>query len=236
MRRKPLEPVAALPPRRVLTVADWKLPPPTDNAIEVVIGIRGSGKSTFLKRSMAAWPLSTRVLCFDPHNEFSRRGRPAKAVELGPLHDVVTTDQLVAQPGLLKAKHLSLAVTSRDVEEDTIVRDFRAVSSLALAAQDLVLVVSELAILRMRALKQLNFLATQSRHVGVSLVGDAQFAVAIPPYWRRQVTTFVCFRQDVEEDLDDLEFRFKQDTSRIGQLEKFHFLTWHGQEQKGLTP
>jgi hypothetical protein len=187
------------------------------------------GKSTFLKRSMAAWPLSTRVLCFDPHNEFSRKGRPAKAVELGPLHQVVTVDQLLAQPKLLKSPRLSLAVSTRSLREDDLVRDFNVVAELALAAENLVLVCSEMAVIKDRCEKTLKFLVTQSRHAGVALLGDAQFAVAIPTSWRRGASSFTCFRQDVDEDLDALRFRFGDDTAQIAQLQPFHFLTWSDQ-------
>lgn len=168
----------------------------------IVVGMTGTGKSTWLKkhleREIAA---GRRVLFGDYHDEYSQAGKASEHVVLGPLAMRATMDELLDNLELLDDPALSLAVVMDNApraaaEEAAILVD------IAQDTGDLLLGFDEVGMWGSYAIDTLHVAATQSRHWGVPLVLASQAMVDIHPKARRQATHLVSLRQRNPADLD----------------------------------
>lgn len=176
-----------------------------------VVGVRGSGKSTFAKK-LAAVQLEhgKRVLAWDPKDEWSAHGRKRKHVDLGPLAHRCTVERLRQHPEWLSDPKLSLAVVSECSALDTegIAEDFRDFVELVELTGDLVLFVDEVGLLRDAAPEALLIVGTQSRHwgnEGTPTVLVAQCMTLIEPKARKQVSMLITGTQHDPADLAAIE-------------------------------
>jgi energy-coupling factor transporter ATP-binding protein EcfA2 len=185
--------------------------------VVVITGVRGSGKSTTAKNLAAAQlEAGKRVLYFDVHDEASRQGKKKKHVELGPLRDRVSVDELLADPALLDADDLSLAVVPDSKEADALAEDLRAVAELVEHTGDLVLFLDEVGEYSDDARRTLKKIGTQSRHwgdEGTAVVFIAQRMVLITRSARDMASIIYT---GVQTDPDDLRALHKLVVSRLG--------------------
>lgn len=202
------------------------LPAPDPADVTLVCGLRGTGKSTRVKRSIARWQ-GVRVLVFDPHDEYSQAGDAREGVELGPLRDRLTVEQLDATPGILDAADLSLAVVPRR-DPEGLAEDFRTVVELVVDTGNLVFVVDEVRLTAKSCAERYAYLGLQSRHDSVPLVFVSQRAVHLPPDARSQVNRVFAHRQIHPADLDALEEIFGDPARAAGvrRLANFACIPW----------
>jgi len=192
-----------------------------------VFGKRGTGKSNFAKRELGhAWDAHRRVLVFDPHDEYSRHGHQTEEVTLGPLDDRCTLDELLLKPELLDAERLQLAVVPAE-EPEECAADFERLCTMVRHTGDLLLCVEEVGYFEEHCRGKLNFLATQSRHWGVTVLFVAQRAVQVPKTARTQITQLVSFRQDNPDDLRALADLAGEDfAARVARLGRGESEQW----------
>lgn len=172
--------------------------------VELIVGKRGTGKSTAAKLQLAELlKRKHRAVAFDPHDEFSGKGRANEHVFLGPLADRILVDELIRNPTLLDDENLSLAVVPRLRQRDAAA-DFEDFADLIQQTGDLVALVEEVGLLSDYCRDALNTLATQSRHYGMPLVLIAQRMTQIPKTARTQASVTVSFLQTNPDDLDAL--------------------------------
>lgn len=193
--------------------------------VVLVVGKRGTGKSTHAKALCGEeLKAGSRVAWFDPHDEYSRKGRKSTEVRLGPLRDRVTIDQLCAKPSLLDQETLSLSV----VPEGDFAAAFEEFSSMVLATGGVTLGADEIGEYSDEANKALNTVATQSRHSACPVVLVAQRLTQIPKTARTQASTVVTFLQSNPEDLAALDKLTGDEdfSARVSRLGRGKFLTW----------
>lgn len=200
--------------------------------VVIVVGKRGCGKSHHAK-ALAASELAAgaRVVAFDPHDEYSAKGRSSPQVSLGPLRDRVTVDQLLERPELLDAKKLSLAVVP-ECSADEMADAFREVAEMISATGRLTFLADEIGEYSDEAAGTLNSLATQSRHYETALVLVAQRMTQIPKTARTQASVLHTFLQSNPEDLDALvKLTGDRDfAARVSRLPRRKQLTWRDTE------
>lgn len=178
--------------------------------VVVIVGKRGSGKSTRAK-SLVAEQLDggARVLAFDPNDEFSRHGKRKKHVDLGPLRDRCTVEELIdnaANGGTwLRRADMSLAVVPESKDPEELAEDLADLHDLVSDVGDMVVVLEEMGLYRDSAANTLKVWGTQSRHYGVNgspLVACAQRMALIEKNLRDQCSRVVTGVQTDPEDLD----------------------------------
>lgn len=201
--------------------------------VVVVLGKRRSGKSYCAKQllgeEMAA---GMRVVCFDPHDEYSQKGRTTKATNLGPLRDRVTMRQLEDKPSLLDAKNLSLSVVP---DSEQLGRDAQQFVRLVKHTGDLTICFDEVGEYVDEASRSLNEAATQSRHwgdEGCPVIFVAQRAVGIPKSSRNQVSILYT---GIQSDPDDLALLIKltgnpEFAEQVSRLPRPGLLEWRDSE------
>lgn len=208
---------------------EW-VPAPLQAAdVALVVGKRGTGKSTFAKRLAGAEQDAGRsVLVLDPHDEYSRHGRACEAVELGPLRSRCTVDELLASPSLLDQPALSLAVVPEERSAEGLADAVTEVVALAEATGGLTLFLDEVGFYSELIASRLNVLATQSRHASMPLVLVAQRTVQIPKTARTQASALYSFRQTNRDDLKELSELVEDDTfaAAVKRLHRGRFLSW----------
>lgn len=206
----------------------------------LVVGKTGKGKSTWVKNLVRAeLARGSRVLAFDPLDEHSREGLDMQGVDLGALRERCTVDELIADPRLLDAPKLSLAVVPDDVPEKAA-EDFGRVSELVKLTGKmhrgrlpLVWVVEEVGAFGEYCRAPLNEVATQFRHYGVAVVLCAQRLTQISKTARVQASQIVSFAQDDDDDIQALSSRFGGTLAESArQLDRGEFLHW----REGRTP
>lgn len=182
----------------------YPLKPLHPREVLFVTGKRGKGKSSFVKRHLALeLKAGRRILCIDPHDEYSRAGRKTPEVELGPLATHCTVDELQQRPlEILQDPRLSLSVVIRR-RPDEAAEDVEDIIELVESAGDLLLVLDEVGLYRQHCAETMFYVATQSRHwgAGVPVIFVAQRAVHLHPDARAQAAHFVSFRQDNPADV-----------------------------------
>lgn len=200
--------------------------------VVIIVGKRGCGKSHWAK-ALAGSELAAaaRVVAFDPHDEYSQKGRSSPQVSLGPLRERATVDQLLERPELLDAKRLSLAVVP-ECGADEMADAFREVAELISATGRLTFIADEIGEYSDEAAGTLNSLATQSRHYETALVLVAQRMTQIPKTARTQASTLHTFLQSNPEDLDALvKLTGDRDfAARVARLPRRKNLTWRDTE------
>lgn len=205
----------------------------------LILGKTGSGKSNtakeLLKRELDG---GARIVAFDPHDEYSRRGRLTSHVRLGPLRDRCTAEALLRDPALLDVDALSLAVVP-SLDPQRCAQDFEAVAGLVQETGDLLLVVEEVGHFEQWAAPKLQEVACQFRHYGVAVVFVAQCAVMVPKKARRQMSQLYSGRQDDPDDLDAIA-RITKDpdfAARVSRLPRGELLHWRDDfEQRKEEP
>lgn len=201
--------------------------------VVIVVGKRGCGKSHHAKGIAAAeLAAGARVVVFDPHDEYSQKGRQSPQVTLGPLRERVTVDQLLERPELLDVKRLSLAVVPEGVPADELADAFKEVAEVISTTGRLTFMADEVGEYSDIAAGTLNSLATQSRHYEAALVLVAQRMTQIPKTARTQASQLHTFLQSNPEDLDALvKLTGDRDfAARVSRLPRRKHLTWRDTE------
>lgn len=212
------------------------LPPPATRSRILVCGKTGYGKTFWLRAHLKAWQqMGVRIVAIDPKDELSRCG----AVKGGPLRQRCTLRELGANPGLLQAPRLSLAIAVGRTSAIEGARAFELLMILALRSAPLCVVLSEVGFwadpspggdegkAAARARAQIGTMAALYRGDGVSMVFDTQRAVDVPPKARAQLSDVIAFRQDLPADRAAiLEATQDERFSRVSDLPEFHALHW----------
>jgi hypothetical protein len=215
--------------------------------VVVIVGKRGSGKSTRAKALVAEQLRGgARVLDFDPNDEGSRHGKKKKHVDLGPLRDRCTVDELLSHPSWLDRPDLSLSVVPASKEPDALAEDLHAVHELVEQTGDMVCVLEEMGLYRDSAAHVLRVWGTQSRHYGESgspLIAVAQRMALIEKSMRDQCSMVITGNQTDPEDLDAIEKMVRpslgpegaaQFVNDVANLKRPGLLEWReGQKAKG---
>jgi energy-coupling factor transporter ATP-binding protein EcfA2 len=196
----------------------------------VIVGKRGSGKSTHAKAMAAALVAEgARVVAFDVHDEYSKHGRASAAVTLGPLTQRCTVAELVDEPTRLDHGALALAVVPEEKTAEALAQSVVDVIDLCEATGELVLMLDEVGFYAHgHALDRLNVLATQSRHAAMPVVFVAQRTVQVPKTARTQASRIITFLQTNRDDLKELEELTEEPSfaSRVKRLARGRFLEW----------
>jgi energy-coupling factor transporter ATP-binding protein EcfA2 len=202
--------------------------------VVLIVGKRGCGKS-FLAKLIASSEMkaAARVAWFDPHDEYSQKGRKSPQVNLGPLRDRVTVDELIEHPELLDAKNLSLAIVPDGVPTDELADAFADIAELIAATGRVTFGADELGEYSDEAAGTINSLATQSRHYETALILAAQRMTQIPKTARTQASIVHTFLQSNPEDLEALVKLTgdKDFAARVSRLPRRKHLTWRDSEQ-----
>lgn len=199
--------------------------------VVLVLGKRGSGKSHAAKLLIAAeLDAGARVVAFDPHDEYSQRGRKTAEVSLGPLEHRATVAELEQRPELLDARKLSLAIVPSSRKGPELAEEFEVVSGMVSATGRITFVADEVGEYSAHAMEEIVSLSTQSRHYSVPLVLVAQRATQVPKTARSQASRIVCGRQDEPDDLAALEKRTRLSdptfAARVSRLPRRQLLEW----------
>lgn len=136
-------------------------------AIIAVLGASGSGKSTFVKRALAA-AKPKRLLIWDPMREY-QEGR--EAMRLADLADMIEA-----------GRKGGFALTFRPAAQDNVrARQFDVFCGLALAAGNLTLVVEELRFVTTPSRAPLRWaeVTMTGRHRGLKVIGTSQRPASI---------------------------------------------------------
>lgn len=155
-----------------------------------VLGQRGSGKSTYVRRELLR---EDRCLVFDPHDEY-----PGRSMSFDCWANHLAERTMPDPTGLLRI------VPRRRPQE--CAEDFRDFIDLldVYPAEWLpdVLIIDECFLLRQHATEELEYLSTQSRHLGdgIALVLVAQRAVHLSPTTREQSNLMILFSQKAGPD------------------------------------
>lgn len=178
--------------------------------VVLLVGKRRSGKSHRAKLLLSAEQSGgARVVCFDPHDEYSQLGRKTRATNLGPLRQRCTIDELLGSGGKqLDARRLSLSVVPRTDNEGQLVEDCKDFISLVRATGDLTVCFDEVGEYEAGARRELNSAATQSRHWGDSgcpIIFVAQRMVQVPKSARDQASYLFSGLQNDPDDLKQLQ-------------------------------
>lgn len=196
--------------------------------VVLIVGKRGCGKS-YAAKALAADLLKSgaRVVAFDPHDEYSKKGRKSPQVNLGPLTDRVTLEQLIENPQLLDSKKLSLAVVPEGSNAD-LAGGFAELVELVSATGGLTLIADEVGEYSQHGEDALNSAATQSRHYECPIVLVAQRMTQIPKTARTQASVLHTFLQSNPEDLEALVKLTgdKEFAARVSRLPRRKCLTW----------
>jgi hypothetical protein len=176
------------------------------------IGKVGTGKSTRRKAALAAAIEAgqRRILAFDVMDEDSQHGRARKSVQLGPLTQRMTTEELAENIDILWEDEFLLAVVPVSRKAEDWALDFAALIEDVEEAGDMIFSIAEVGGWSQYAQAALNHAALYSRHwgdEGVGLICDSQRATGIPYTFRTQASDIVSSLQDMPEDLEALEKR-----------------------------
>jgi hypothetical protein len=199
--------------------------------VALVLGKRGSGKSHAAKLLLAAeLDGGARVVAFDPHDEYSQKGRKTAEVNLGPLEHRVTVAELEQRPEILDARKLSLAVVPTSRRGPELAEEFEVVSGMVTATGRLTFCADEIGEYSAHATEEIVSLATQSRHYSIPLVLVAQRATQVPKTARSQASRILCGRQDEPDDLAALEKRTRLSdpnfAAKVSRLPRRQLLEW----------
>lgn len=196
--------------------------------VVLVIGKRGSGKSYRAKELLAReLKAGARVACFDPHDEYSRLGRPSKQTNLGPLTQRVTVDQLLENPGVLDRPDLACAFVPRSKQRKAIAADFSEFQRLVINTGNLTVCADEVGEYDDVCRDDLETLATQSRHFEMPVIFVAQRATQVPRGARSQASSILCGKQDEEDDVKALAKRCGKDfAERVSRLPRRTLIEW----------
>ncbi len=181
-------------------------------------GMTGSGKGRESKRFVGELA-NSRVVFFDPHDEWSREGRETAEVKLGPLKQRAGIEQVVEDPERwLGADGVSLAVVPRSARAgqlaETRAEDFATLCDLVRHVGDVVLGADELGRYGERCADLLDEVACEWRHIGVPCIFISQRAVHVPKDARTQISELWSGWQTEPSDLDALADRCGKDFAR----------------------
>lgn len=211
------------------------LPKPEAEDVLLVLGKRGSGKSTWVKEQIAHWvKLGQRVVAFDPRDEHSKLGKPSKQHTQGVLEQRLTIAELQEHPEVLLEPGLNLAVVVRHTVAGAT-EDLADLLELleAAGAEDLLLLIDEVALTSEGSHVIYRELATQSRHDGMPLVLISQWATSIPLSCRRQASRIAGHRQSEVADLEAAAARMGDGKGfSLRALRKWERILWS--EDEGL--
>jgi hypothetical protein len=209
------------------------LPKPEAEDVYLDLGQRGSGKSTWAKLQIAHWvELGQRVVAFDPRDEHSELGKPSKQHTLGALKQRMTITELQDHPEVLLEPGLNLAVVVRHTIAGAT-EDLADLLGLleAAGAEDLLLVIDEVALTSEGSHAIYRELATQSRHEGMPLMLISQWATSIPLSCRRQASFIAGHRQSEVADLEAAAARMGDAKGfSLRALKKWERILWNQDE------
>ena len=209
--------------------------------VALFVGKRGTGKSWKRKQLLTAAVASgMRVLSLDMLDEDSIHGRKRKAVELGPLTQRMTTDELAESLDVLRQERLALAVVPVNDDPREWALDVEAILVEVQEEGDLLLSLTELAVWSQYAAAALNKAALLSRHwgdEGVPIAADSQRATGIPFSFRTQATDILSGLQDMPEDLDALGDRCgPRFADEVGACRGHEFRHWRDSDGRWERP
>ena len=197
----------------------------------LVNGKTGSGKGNRVKAICAGeMKRETRIVAFDPHDEYSVKGHATDHVRLGPLRERCTADQLLSAPAKwLDRRDLALAVVPDMSNRKACGEDFIEVAELVRHTGNLLFVVEEIGYFGDKCADELEDVACQYRHAGVSCIFVSQCAVQITKTARRQMSQLYTGRQDDPADLRAIaEITKSADFARrVSELPAGELLHWH---------
>jgi DNA helicase HerA-like ATPase len=179
----------------------------------LVVGIRGSGKSTWAREHLIAEVES--ALIFDPHGEHAS----AADISLTPaeLTEYLATGGDI--PGVV-------SVNPRDLAPAPLRADFARFADIcAGVAEDTLIVVEEVALLR-RTPDAIDGIVTQSRHWGCPVALISQRAAAIPKTSRAQASHVVSFAQRDPDDVAALVELCGLDAQGVELYKRYQFFLW----------
>lgn len=173
-----------------------------------------------------------RVVAFDPHDEYSQKGRDSGQVRLGPCRERMTVEELTEHLEVLDADDLSLAVVPSGNQKE-IAEAFEALAAELLEVGECVLLADELGQWGGHAKESIDNAACQSRHSNVPLVYVAQRLTQIPKTARTQATHVNSGRQDNPDDLKALaDLCGEEFAAEVSRLSRGAFKAW----RDDLTP
>lgn len=203
------------------------LPPLQPHDVVLIVGKRGTGKSTAAKALLASeLKRKTRAIVFDYHDEYSRHGEASEQVYLGACRDRMEIDAISLNPDALDDSRLSLSlVPERGPKE--CAADFEVAADLALDTGGLLFLADEVGVYSDYCGETIDRLVCQSRHSAVPVVLVAQRMIQIPKTARTQATAIVSFRQDNPDDLAALEkIAGKEIAARVSRLPRGKCEVW----------
>jgi DNA helicase HerA-like ATPase len=173
----------------------------------LVLGKTHTGKSTFAKAEVRALLRNHRVIALDVTDEWSQQGRVREGVDLGPLLERMTVQQLCATPAKITAARLSLAVVPDAQTSQSAARAFELIVRLQKhSPRSVVLVLDEAHVWAPYVTALYNDAATLGRHWGggMALISVSQRANRVPLTVRSQSSRIISFTQDEPADVEGL--------------------------------
>lgn len=199
-----------------------------------VVGKTGCGKGNRVKALIAdELAHGSRVVVFDPHDEYSRHGRKTEQVRLGPLRDRLGAHDLMRDPKVLDRDDLSLSVVPDWSSRKSVADDFKEVVGVVSSTGNMILVIEEIGVFGALAEDELEDAACQLRHESVGVVLVAQRAMQIPKTARTQLSQLY---SGIQNDPDDLNVLRKiagaKFAERVPCLPPGELLHWHDQTHR----
>ena len=190
------------------------------SAVVLVVGLRGSGKTSLILQELLEPNVLERMFLLDPEDEFTDGALTLERF-----------DQLTKSWPDEAPREFIAAVGNIDTEE-LAPKVWRWVRLLEARARDSVIVVDEAGVVEIskRAGMAFNHLAARSRHWRCPLVFVAQRAAQVPTTVRSQATVIVSFAQSSVADIEALEERFAlrapQLVGKIQELNRYEYVIW----------
>lgn len=183
--------------------------------VVVVVGIRGSGKTYWVRRNVVR--KAGRVVVWDPHGEYETTERR-------------TVDELLADPSPLDRERVHLAVVPAWQTPLDLAEEFQTFVELLGTCESMTVVVDEVGLLRKHGAEWIELVACQSRHWECPLILVAQRAVQIPMTAREQMSHLVSFRQSSPADVAALVERCGDAADKVRALPRRQCWLWSEQD------
>jgi len=196
----------------------------------LILGKTHTGKSTLAKAEVRTLVKTHRVIALDLTDEWSQQGRKRAGVDLGPLKKRITAAALAADPSVIVAPQLSLAVVPTSQTSISAARAFELIVRLQkLSPFPIVLALDEAHVWAPHATALYNDAATLGRHWGggMALISISQRANRVPLTVRSQSSRIISFTQDEPADVDGLAAKTGRDFAEAAsRLPPHSFIEW----------
>lgn len=192
-----------------------------EKKIILILGIRGTGKSTKAKELLST---RSRVLVFDTLCEYN----DAEGIICEDMHTLCDTWRKLS----INGKNFRLIYQPLDFDQD-----FPAICELVFIHGDMTFLVEEIDTLFTRAVdyRFLN-IVQRGRHAGIELIGVTQRPYAIPPILRSQCKELYTFKQFEDRDINWLKGIIGEIAEQVRKLNQFEFIALINNEiVKGKT-